>query len=475
MCAESPMIRRMKNKRFSSKANFPKKGMIRIMLGVFAIVIGVNVFGALFNNDSLDKVNNPKVIKKNEKKEPKSEQKKYPFSSSDVSDLLNNNHHFESTMDTLARNGNSYFVHYSIDTTLQKLGNKLMKMYHPKYGAVVAMDPVTGRILSLVSYVNDSVPKIGDDDLYCRSTFPAASIFKTITAAAVIEKANYSSQSIVRHVGKKSTLYKYQLLENLSSYTELPFEEAYANSINPVFARLAMYVVGENSISEYGSKFGFNSSVPFELSNESSRLIHTDTAFTLAELASGFNQNTTISPLLGALIASAICENGAMPKPSLVDSIKNGDKCEYKAEAQTWRTPIKENTARELRVMMHSVAKYGTARKSFRTIRQTALFDTLEWGGKTGSVDKDSAGRVDWFIGFAKNPKNRNERIAVGVVTVHGAYWTVHSSYIAAEYFRTYINTLRKNEKLKKEQIETLVSKDTGESPKQQNKAQAHM
>ncbi len=445
------------------------------MLGVFAIVIGVNVCGALFNNDSLDKVSNPKVLKKNDKKDSKKEQNKYPFSFNNINDLLNNKHRFENTQDTISRNENSYLVHYSIDTTLQKLGNKLMKMYHPRYGAVVAIDPVTGRVLSLISYVNDSVPKIGDDDLYCRSTFPAASVFKTVTAAAVIEKANYSSQSIVKHVGKKSTLYKYQLLENLSSYTELPFEEAYANSINPVFARIAMYVVGENTIREYGSKFGFNSSVPFELSNESSRLIHTDTALTLAELASGFNQNTTMSPLFGALIASAICENGAMPKPSIVDSIKNKEKCEYKAEAQTWRTPIKERTARELRIMMHSVAKYGTARKSFRTINHTAQFNTLEYGGKTGSVDKDSTGRVDWFIGFAKNPKNRNERIAVGAVTVHGAYWTVHSSYIAAEYFRTYINTLRKIEKSKKEQIETLVSKDTGGSPKQQDKAQAHM
>ena len=233
-----------------------------------------------------------------------------------------------------------------------------------------------------------------------------------------------------------------------------------------------MYVLGESSLEDYGSKFGFNTQVPFELPNESSRLIGTDSTFTLAELASGFNQHTTMSPLLGALIASSICENGKMPKPFMVDSVSmENDSCVYRAGNELWRTPIREGTARELRTMMQSVARYGTARKSFRQMNQSNQFESIEYGGKTGSVDKDSAGRVDWFIGFARNPVKPRERIAIGVVTVHGAFWTVHSSYIGAEYFRSYIGSLRKIEQLKIEKQKTIVKKDIGESPQPAQKS----
>lgn len=475
MSAESPMMRRMKSKRFSSGVGFSKKrGMIRFIIIISIVFIGVNVFGAIFKNGVQDKTAIPKVLKKSEKKkndkEPKNHVSQYLLSYGDVSEIVQKTApRFEHAVDTVSKNGKTLLVHYSLDSSLQKLGKRLMGQYHPKYGAVVAIDPSTGRILSLISYENDTVPKIGGG-LYCRSTFPAASVFKTITSAAAIEKANYSAQSIVRHVGRKSTLYKYQLTKDLTSYTELPFEEAYANSINPVFARIGMYVVGEGCIEDYGAKFGFNTQVPFELPNESSRLVKTDSTFTLAELASGFNQHTTMSPLLGALIASSICENGKMPKPFMVDSISmENDSCIFRAENELWRTPIREGTARELRTMMQSVARYGTARKSFRQINQTNSFESIEYGGKTGSVDKDSAGRVDWFIGFARNPLKPQERIAIGVVTVHGAYWTVHSSYIGAEYFRSYIGSLRKIEKLKLDNQKTIVN--TGESPQPAQKS----
>jgi penicillin-binding protein A len=477
MSAESPMMRRMKNRRFSSGIGFSKKrGMIRLIIVISAVFIGFNVFGAIFKNDVQNKTAIPKVEKKSEKKKNDKESKirasQNLLSYADVSEMVQKTEHrFERAEDTISRDGKTFLVHYSLDSSLEKLGKRLMDQYHPKYGAVVAVDPSTGRVLSLISYENDSVPKIGDQ-LYCKSTFPAASVFKTITSAAAIEKANYSAQSIVKHVGKKSTLYKYQLTKDLASYTELPFEEAYANSINPVFARLGMYVLGEGSLEDYGSKFGFNIQVPFELPNESSRLIGTDSTFTLAELASGFNQHTTMSPLLGALIASSICENGKMPKPFMVDSVSElNDSCVYRAGSELWRTPIKEGTARELRTMMQSVARYGTARKSFRQMNQASQFESYEYGGKTGSVDKDSAGRVDWFIGFARNPVKPRERIAVGVVTVHGAFWTVHSSYIGAEYFRSYIGSLRKMEQLKMEQQKIIVKKDLGESPQPARKS----
>ncbi len=272
------------------------------------------------------------------------------------------------------------------------------------------------------------------------------------------------------HIGKKSTLYKYQLEKDLKDYTEMPLEEAYAFSVNSVFARLGMYTLGKSVLSEYEKRFGFNTNIPFELQTEVSGTYAADSLFQIAELASGFNQKTTISPILGALIAGAISEKGKMPKPILVDSITSQDTCIYKAKKETWSVPIREKTASELRAMMACVSRYGTAKKSFKYLRQSERFNDIEYGGKTGSLNKDSIGRVDWFVGFARNPSDPDQQIAVAVLTVHGVYWTVHSSFIAAEFFRIYLRELQ----LKKEsaeKIKNLVRTDST-SNKETQKAQ---
>jgi cell division protein FtsI/penicillin-binding protein 2 len=347
-----------------------------------------------------------------------------------------------SPCDTLKNSKKNLIVYYSLDSSLQKLGTSLMKQYKPLYGAIVALNPDNGRVLSLISWNHDSVPSLGDN-LYCKSYFPAASIFKTITAAAAIELAGFSSESTIPHTGRNHTLYKYQLEKELSIYKDVSLEFAYANSMNPVFARIGMYSLNKNSLIDVGKRFGFNTTVPFEIPCEISALSPTDSNFTMAELASGFNQRTTLSPLLGALIASSVAEHGQIPCPHVIDSISNGDSVIYKATNRLWKTPIREQTAKELSSMMQCVSRYGTARKSFRYLKNSARFDDIEYGGKTGSVDKDSTGRVDWFIGFARHPKDSRQRIAVGILTVHGAFWTVHSSYIAAEYFRKYLRDIQ--------------------------------
>jgi cell division protein FtsI/penicillin-binding protein 2 len=142
-------------------------------------------------------------------------------------------------------------------------------------------------------------------------------------------------------------------------------------------------------------------------------------------------------------MAAGIAQRGQIPVPHMIDSIFNGDSIIYRAESQPFQTAIAPSTARELTNLMQCVARYGTARKSFRYIKSSSRFDNIEYGGKTGSVDKDSVGRVDWFIGFAKHPDDKRQRIAIGVLTVHGAFWTVHSSYIAAEYFRKYLRNIQ--------------------------------
>jgi cell division protein FtsI/penicillin-binding protein 2 len=450
----SPMMRRVKAMRYG-KIAIPRKGRIRLILICLTLLVVIKIVIFVIKPGTQKTGKKDKAVK-SRIADTSQKIKTGALSYEDVVEIAKvQPFNLTKNKDTISIKGKELIRHISLDTTLQALGTRLMKMYKPKYGAIVAIHPGTGRIVSLISFCNDTCPFLGND-LYCKSIFPAASVYKTITAAAAIEKGNYTSQSLMKHIGRKSTLYRYQLEKDLRSFQEIPLEEAFAFSINPVFARLGMYGVGPDAVIEYGQKFGFNTTVPFELANEPSKLSSLDSQFTIAELASGFNEKTILSPLLGALIASAVSEKGVMPRPYLFDSIAiKNDSCIYRAEIKDWRKPIKESTAKELRNMMQSVARYGTARKSFKTIRQSSQFDNFEYGGKTGSVDKDTTGRVDWFVGFARNPADKDQRIAIGAVTVHGAYWTVHSSYLAEEYFRAYLKSLIKKEL---EKNKTLVT-----------------
>ena len=336
--------------------------------------------------------------------------------------------------------GDTLTFSLSIDTMLQKYAQSMLNRYKPRYGAAAAIDPSTGRVLALASYAGDGEP-IDGKDLYLKSIFPAASIFKTVVAAAGIEKGGMTASTPIPHYGKHHTLYKTQLQKDLKVSRDIPLEEAFAYSVNPAFARIALFNVNKDVIANYGERFGFNAQIPFELDAGISEMFAPDSDFSVAEFASGFNRKTSISPLFGALLAGAVCEGGVINEPTIVDSVRSSkkDTVVYNRKTQVWRRAVKESTASELRGLMGKVTHYGTARSAFRPLRDSQKYGAYEFGGKTGSVNKPGLGRVDWFIGFARNPNDKNQRMAVGVVTTHGEYWTVHSSYIASEMFKKYI------------------------------------
>lgn len=445
---------------------FPRKGRIRFVLvlfmGAFLIRLGPPFLGRLEMPSTVSA--ETAAGGRPDSLEQKKRRGKTALDLSDVSRLVSENPEcLCRSRVSLPYRKDSLHVHTSIDTGLQRYLEKLMAQYRPLYGAIAAIEPASGRIMSLVSYINDSMPDPGGN-LCLRSLFPAASVYKTITAAAAIELCDYSSDCIVEHRGRTSTLYLSQIKQVLDDAAYMSFAQAYAYSNNSVFARIGMYQVGHKNLVKYSSAFGFNTRMPGELACDLSYIAPADSDYALAELASGFNQQTRISPLHGALVAACITQDGNMPAPSLVDSIVrcSDTSVQYRRETAAWLRPITRETSGELRSMMQTVVTKGTATKFFRHIRNSRRFDDLIYGGKTGSVDKDGTGRVDWFIGFATNPQNENEQIAVGVVTVHGPFWTVHSGYLAAEAMRIRVRSLQ--EKRRYELAQASVSETSGTS-----------
>jgi penicillin-binding protein A len=490
----SPLLQRVVTKEQStapesrkSLPNFPRKGRIRAILVLILIIIAVIAIRHQCSAPEKDtgkkekpapaKTKQPAKIKRQSgglSCAPQPSIVTGEYSPDKVAAILRDRPpRLSFATDTVLFVNNQLILHYSLDTNLQRYASRLLAQYHPRYGAIAAINPRNGRVLMLLSYTNDSMPSLGRN-LCCRSIFPAASIFKTITAATALEKAHLSPQSKLRQSGSNHTLYKSQLKENLSYSIEIPLTEAYAKSINPIFGRLGIYTVGKEALYQYAERFGFTQSVPFDLPVEAGAVSPADSDYAIAELASGFNQRTRMSPLLGALIAGTAITDGKMFRPTLVDSITgfSHGTTVYRTEPDLWTAAIKPQTAADIKSMMEDVVQYGTGRKSFRIVKRSSWSRGWEFGGKTGNLNQDSLGRVDWFIGFLRNTSQPKNSIAIGIVTVHGAYWTIHSSRLAADIFTRYAMNLKRDAKLQAEIAAAATADtatDTAETEDEQN------
>ena len=133
--------------------------------------------------------------------------------------------------------------------------------YRSRYVGVVVMEPENGKVLGFVGH-----DKLTPEANPClNSQFPAASIFKIVTAAAAIEAADITRGTRLNYNGGPHTLYKSQLKDKHNRYTRyLTLQEAFAKSINPVFGKLGANRLGREKLTEYATVFAFNQSIPWE-------------------------------------------------------------------------------------------------------------------------------------------------------------------------------------------------------------------
>jgi peptidoglycan glycosyltransferase len=200
---------------------------------------------------------------------------------------------------TLNKEGIPLIVESSVDSDFQAYIQNLLETSNTLRAAVVVMRPDDGRILAMVSY--DSEDK--GESLCLKADYPAASLFKIISAAAALESAGFSPEKEVSFVGRKHTLYKNQLKERKSRYSAtISFKRAFASSINPVFGKLGVHDLDYEVMTKSAQKFFFERSIPFDFPVDKSEIFVPKDDFGLAELASGFNKGTTISPLHAALL-----------------------------------------------------------------------------------------------------------------------------------------------------------------------------
>lgn len=334
-------------------------------------------------------------------------------------------------------------VQYSFDAELQESMEDLFKLYRPDYGAFVAIDAKTGRVLSMVSFSNGRTDV--KDNLALRATFPSASVFKVVTAAAAIAERNFSANTVIPFNGRNHTLYKSHILKNnITRWTRyMTLRDAFAKSVNTVFGKIGAFSVGAEDLRIYADRFGFNRTIAADMPVQVGKAVISDDPWALAETASGYTQDNTMSPLHGALIAAAIVNDGVMMEPYAIESVHNQEGLElYRAQPKVETRSVDSATAAEIRALMRETVVRGTSSRSFRGFSRSK-YQEINVGGKTGSLTGlDPKGKYDWFVGFADNG---DQKLAIAALTVHEKYWRVKSSYLARRAVESYYKDKLKN------------------------------
>ncbi len=326
----------------------------------------------------------------------------------------------------------------SLDADLQNYLLNKMDRENSRYIGIVVMEADTGRILAMAGF-----DKTDPSRNPCLSSdFPAASIFKMVTAASAVDQFGYTADSSMHFNGYKHTLYKRQLTDATNKYTnKVSFKDAFAQSVNPVFGKLGKLHLGKPLLEESAEAFGFNEPLNFELPLPPSHFEASDKPYHWAELASGFNRVTTISPLHGAVMASAVLNDGRMAAPSIVDRILGGDGEELYRWQPAWeQQAMSARASTVLSRMMEATITSGTGRKSFRGYQKDKVLSRLQIGGKTGSIgSRDHETRYDWFVGYAKERQGQGQ-LVISVMVAHEKYIGIRASQYArmamTQYFR---------------------------------------
>ncbi len=317
-------------------------------------------------------------------------------------------------------------VRYTLDPELQEHALSVFRRYRVPYGAFVALEPTTGRLLALAEYSREE-PDLRD---FCRrATYPAASLIKIVTAVGVLEAGLAEPGTKIRYEGNPYRLNP-RKIEPSNARREnhvSTVAEAMGTSNNVVFAKLGVEL-GAEGLEDVLERFGFNRTIPFEFPLQQSRASVPMERYPLGRTAAGFGE-VYLSPVHAALIAAAVGNGGVMMRPYLVEAVEDG---QGRLLYQSAPAPLLRSTAPEVaqrvRDMMVKTVTRGTSSKVFQRYARK-LSREVGVAGKTGSLTGDDPpGRYEWFIGFAplEDPK-----IAVAGLIVNHDLWHIKGTYVA--------------------------------------------
>ena len=309
-------------------------------------------------------------------------------------------------------------------------------------GAVIAIEPSTGKILAMVSKpdfdpndIEENWDSLVSDEtnssLLNRATmgqYPPGSTFKIVTALDYFRtKGSFEGYSYLCEGSitmEDHTIRCY----NSTVHGQEDFYTAFANSCNCAFAEIGT-VLGGKSLRKTSEDLLFNKSLPLKNSRKSSFTLDESSPTALVMQTAMGQGNTLVSPLHMALITSAIANGGILMQPYLIDQVQNNaGETVSTTEPVEYKRLMTDNEANLLGKLMKNVVTNGTA--SALNGRDYSV------AGKTGSAEFDENGSShSWFIGYcnADDPD-----LVVAIIVENGGTGSEAAVPIAGQLFDAY-------------------------------------
>ena len=334
--------------------------------------------------------------------------------------------------------GNS--VALTVDMDIQSAAGNLLGSAK---GAIVVMEPSTGRVLALQAYPDFNPNTVAnqweilrdhvDSPLVNRATqgiYPPGSTFKTVPALAAMEHLSGWQNFTVECTGEAYFEDKVIHCYNNKAHGTVDMKAAMAASCNCYFAALAEQI-GAGDLAKTMRQVGMDKVSHFELETSRNNIFLEKgaTESELVETAIGQGR-TGVTPLYMAMLASAIANEGLMMQPYIVDHVVYPDGGIGKQQVPEKLMEIcSADEAAVLKDMMTEVVTSGTG--------TAAAVSGVTVAGKTGTAENATGNDHSWFIGFApaEDPK-----VAVAVLIENSNYGS--ATPIAGQMIRAALNEL---------------------------------
>jgi penicillin-binding protein A len=307
----------------------------------------------------------------------------------------------------------------------------------PCKGAVVALEPSTGKILAMVSSPSydpnllashnpedqaQAWQRLRDDpdspmtNRAVSETYPPGSTFKVITTAAALQAGADPDEQLTA-AAKIPLPDSTATLENYGGTPCGPdptvsLSQAFAMSCNTAFFQLGL-ATGADALRGMAHSFGLDTTpsvIPLQVA-ESTVGIITDAA-ALGMSAIG-QKDVALTPLENAEVAAAIANNGVVMQPYLIDSLKGPDLANISTTAPyQQRRAVSPQVAAKLTELMVGAEKVA---------QQKGAIPGVQIASKTGTAEHGTDPRHTpphaWYIAFAPA---QTPKVAVAVLVENG-------------------------------------------------------
>jgi penicillin-binding protein 2 len=365
--------------------------------------------------------------------------------------------------------GNNLFL--TIDLDLQRTAEEA---YRDKNGALIAMDPKTGRILAMVSkpsfepFARNVSPeewKALVENPYhpltnkcIQGQYPAGSVFKIVTAIAGLESGIITPSTQLRCTGAFPYGNRDFRCWKEGGHGALSLHRAIAESCDIYFYQVGLKV-GVDLIAHYADEFGFGKLTGISLPHEKSGTVPSSSWkkkrfgvpwYSGETLSFSVGQGYLLTtPLQLLMLISGIANGGKLFLPQVVEKVEDvyGKTLKEYPPVELGKANVSQKTLEIIQDALKGAVNdpHGTG--------SACLLKEVKVAGKTGTAQvvalpedfkRGEMNRIPlkfrdhaWFVAYApfEDPK-----IAVVVLVEHGGFGASAAAPIAKKVIEQYLN-----------------------------------